>query len=160
MRLLVLAVGNARGTPEGALTEDYCGRARAFGKRYGFTSVAVEEIGVSKLREARARLAAEGERLAERIPAGAQVILLDAKGKGMTSEDFAETLGAMRDAGARDLVFLIGGPDGMVLPTSVKPSRSLAFGAQVWPHLLVRAMLAEQIYRAITILGGHPYHRG
>jgi 23S rRNA (pseudouridine1915-N3)-methyltransferase len=160
MRLLVLAVGNARGTPEGALTEDYAGRARAFGKRYGFTSVAVEEIGVSKLREARARLAAEGDRLAERIPAGAQVILLDAKGKGMTSEDFAETLGAMRDAGARDLVFLIGGPDGMVLPASVKPSRSLAFGAQVWPHLLVRAMLAEQIYRAITILGGHPYHRG
>jgi len=160
MRLLILAVGNARGTPEGALTEDYCGRARAFGKRYGFASVAVEEIGVSKLREARARLAAEGESLSERIPQGAHVILLDARGKGMTSEVFAETLGAMRDAGARDLVFVIGGPDGLALPAGIKPGRSLAFGPQIWPHLLVRAMLAEQIYRALTILGGHPYHRG
>jgi 23S rRNA (pseudouridine1915-N3)-methyltransferase len=159
MRLLVLAVGNARGTPEGALTEDFAGRCRAFGKRFGVSSVAVEEIAISKLREARARIAAEGERLAERIPQGAHVILLDAKGKGMTSDAFAEMLGAMRDAGARDLAFVIGGPDGLALPASVKAGRSLAFGPQTWPHLLVRAMLAEQIYRALTILGGHPYHR-
>ncbi|MGH6872070.1 MAG: 23S rRNA (pseudouridine(1915)-N(3))-methyltransferase RlmH [Rhizomicrobium sp.] len=160
MRLLILAVGIARGTPEGAMTEDYTGRARAFGKRYGFTAVAVEEIAVSKLREARARMAAEGEKLAERIPQGAHVILLDARGKGMTSDAFAEMLGAMRDAGARDMVFVIGGPDGLALPASVKAGRSLAFGPQTWPHLMVRAMLSEQLYRALTILGGHPYHRG
>jgi len=159
LRLLILAVGQSRGTPEGALTEDYAGRSRNFGKRYGVTSVTVEEIAVSKLREARARMGAEGEKLAERIPAGAHVILLDARGKGMTSDSFAEMLAAMRDAGARDLVFIIGGPDGLDLPGGVKASRSLAFGPQTWPHLMVRAMLSEQIYRALTILGGHPYHR-
>jgi 23S rRNA (pseudouridine1915-N3)-methyltransferase len=159
VRLLVLAVGNARGTPEGALTDDYAGRARNFGKRYGVTSVTVEEVSVSKLREARGRMEAEGEKLAERIPQGAHVILLDARGKGMTSDAFAEMLGAMRDAGARDLVFIIGGPDGLMLPASVKAGRNLAFGTQTWPHLMVRAMLSEQIYRALTILGGHPYHR-
>jgi 23S rRNA (pseudouridine1915-N3)-methyltransferase len=159
MRLLILAVGHTRGTSENALVEDYLGRARASGKRLGFSSVAVEEITVSKLREARARITEEGERLASRVPSGAHAVVLDAHGKGMSSEEFAEMLGAMRDAGARDLAFLIGGPDGLDPGPSVKPGRRLAFGPQTWPHLLVRAMLAEQIYRAMTILSGHPYHR-
>ncbi|MBU6443753.1 MAG: 23S rRNA (pseudouridine(1915)-N(3))-methyltransferase RlmH [Alphaproteobacteria bacterium] len=159
MRLLIIAVGNARGSHEGALGEDFTGRARAMGKQLGFSAVSVEEVAVSKLREARARIAEEGERLARRIPEGAHVILLDARGKGMTSEAFAEMLAAMRDAGARDLVFVIGGPDGLDLGPSIKAGRSLAFGPQTWPHMLVRAMLSEQIYRAFTILAGHPYHR-
>lgn len=159
MRLLVLAVGHARGTSEGALIDDYIARANAFGKRLGLSSTVVEEVAISKLREARARVAEEGERLAARIPAGSHVIFCDARGKGMTSEAFAEMIGAMRDAGARDLVYLIGGPDGLDPGPSVKAARSLAFGPQTWPHLLVRAMLAEQLYRALTILGGHPYHR-
>jgi len=159
MRLLILAVGHARGTSEGALVEDFVGRAKAFGKRLGFTSVAAEEVALSKLREAKSRIAEEGERLAARIPKGGHVIFLDAKGKGMTSDAFAEMLAAMRDAGARDLVFLIGGPDGLDPGPTVKSSRSLAFGPQTWPHLLVRTMLAEQIFRAFTILSGHPYHR-
>jgi 23S rRNA (pseudouridine1915-N3)-methyltransferase len=160
MRLLVLAVGNARSTPEGALSDDFLGRARAMGRRLGISAVAVEEVPVSKLREPRARIAAEGEKLAHRIPEGAHVIFMDAKGKGMTSDAFAEMLAALRDAGARDLVFLIGGPDGLDPGPSVKPGRSLAFGPQTWPHLMARAMLSEQIYRALTILAGHPYHRG
>ena len=159
MRLLIVAVGQCRGTPEGSLVEDYLGRARAFGRRLGFSAVTMEEVPVSKLREARARVAEEGQKLAARIPQGAHAIVLDARGKGMTSESFAEMLAAMRDAGARDLVFLIGGPDGLDLGPAVKPGRNLAFGTQTWPHLLVRAMLAEQIYRAVTILAGHPYHR-
>ena len=159
MRLLVLAVGHARGTSEGALIDDYIARANAFGKRLGLSSTTVEEVAISKLREARARVAEEGERLAARIPASSHVIFCDARGKGMTSEAFAEMIGAMRDAGARDLVFLLGGPDGLDPGPSVKAGRSLAFGPQTWPHLLARAMLAEQLYRALTILGGHPYHR-
>ncbi len=159
MRLLVLAVGHARGTPEAALSEDFSARAKAMGRRLGFSAVTVEEVAVSKLREAKARIAEEGERLARRIPDGAHVIFLDAKGKGMTSDAFAEMLAAMRDAGARDMVFLIGGPDGLDPGPAVKPGRSLAFGSQTWPHLMVRAMLSEQIYRALTILAGHPYHR-
>ncbi|HEX3651335.1 MAG TPA: 23S rRNA (pseudouridine(1915)-N(3))-methyltransferase RlmH [Rhizomicrobium sp.] len=160
MRLVTLAAGIARGTSEGALTEDFCTRAANMGKRLGFPSIRVEEIAISKHRDAAARIREEGERLAARIPEQAHVICLDAKGKGMTSDAFAEMLGAMRDAGARDLAFLIGGPDGLHPGPSVKPGRSLAFGPQTWPHLMVRAMLAEQIYRAMTILAGHPYHRG
>ena len=160
MRLLILAVGVARGSHEGALCDEFCARATAMGKRLGFPAVTVQEIAVSKQREVDRRICEEGERLAARIPEQAHVICLDAKGKGMTSDAFAEMLGAMRDAGARDLVFLIGGPDGLSLGSKVKPGRSLAFGPQTWPHLLVRSMLAEQIYRAMTILAGHPYHRG
>ena len=159
MRLHIVAIGLARGTSENTLVEDYLGRARALGKRVGFTSVTVEEIAVSRLREARARIAEEGERLAARIPEGAHVVLLDARGKGMTSEAFADMLGAMCDAGARDIAFIIGGPDGLDLGPAIKAGRSLAFGTQTWPHLLVRAMLAEQVYRAVTILSHHPYHR-
>ena len=160
MRLLILAVGFARGTREGVLTEDFCTRAAGMGKRLGFQSVMVEEVAISKLRDPNERTRDEGERLAARIPDMAHAICLDAKGKGMTSDAFAEMLGAMRDAGARDLAFLIGGPDGLNVAPKVKPGRSLAFGPQTWPHLLVRAMLAEQIYRSMTILAGHPYHRG
>jgi 23S rRNA (pseudouridine1915-N3)-methyltransferase len=159
MRLLILAIGHARGTPEAALTDDFLARAKAMGRQLGFSAVTAEELPVSKLRETKARIADEGERLARRIPDGAHVIFMDAKGKGMTSEAFAEMLGTLRDAGARDLVFLIGGPDGLDPGPAVKAGRSLAFGQQTWPHMMVRAMLAEQIYRAIAILANHPYHR-
>jgi len=98
-------------------------------------------------------------RLAARLPEGAHVVLLDARGKGMTSEDFAEMLGSMRDVGTKDLAFVIGGPDGLAPLPGKKAGRSMAFGPQTWPHLLARALLSEQIYRALTILAGHPYHR-
>jgi len=159
MRIAILAAGLARGSPQDALVGEYLTRARGIGRRLGFASLAVEEVSLSKQREANARMIEEGERLASRIPSGGHVIALDARGKGMTSEAFAEMLGAMRDAGARDLVFLIGGPDGLDAGPTIKPGRRLAFGPQTWPHLLVRVMLAEQIYRALTILGNHPYHR-
>jgi 23S rRNA (pseudouridine1915-N3)-methyltransferase len=159
VRLIVLAVGSARGTSEGALTDEYIDRAFKLGRRLGIADVTVEEVAVSKARETSRRMQDEAERLAARVPGGAQVILLDAKGKGMTSEDFAQTVGALRDAGTRHLVFVIGGPDGLGALPKVRAGRSLAFGPQTWPHLLVRAMLAEQIYRALTILAGHPYHR-
>src|SRR5215475_5669921 len=125
MRLLILAVGQTRGTPEGSLSGDFCGRAANMGKRRGFSAVSVEEVQVSKKRDVKSRMADEGERLAARIPPQAHVICLDAKGKGMTSDAFAEMLGAMRDAGARDLVFIIGGPDGLDLGPKIKPGRSL-----------------------------------
>jgi 23S rRNA (pseudouridine1915-N3)-methyltransferase len=159
MRLLILAVGHARGTSEGALCDDFIERATRMGRNMGFTSIALEEVSVSKARETKARMDDEAQRLAVRVPDGAHVILLDAKGKGMTSEDFSETLGLLRDAGTRDMAFVIGGPDGLVPLPGIRAGRSLAFGPQTWPHLMVRAMLSEQIYRALTILAGHPYHR-
>jgi len=159
MRLWIIAVGQGRGTSEGALVEEFIDRAVRMGRNMGFTAVAVEEVAVSKLREVKARMAEEAERLAARVPEGAHVVLLDAKGKGMTSEEFADMLGALRDAGTKDFAFVIGGPDGLSPLPGKKSGRSLAFGPQTWPHLLVRAMLAEQVYRALTILAGHPYHR-
>jgi 23S rRNA (pseudouridine1915-N3)-methyltransferase len=101
----------------------------------------------------------EAERLCARLPEGAHIVLLDARGKGMTSEDFAEMLGSLRDVGTKDIAFVIGGPDGLGPLPGIKSGRSLAFGPQTWPHLLARALLAEQVYRALTILAGHPYHR-
>jgi 23S rRNA (pseudouridine1915-N3)-methyltransferase len=159
MRLTVLAVGFSRGTSEGALTDDFIHRALQMGRNMGFPSVAVEEVSISKARDTKTRMAEEAEKLGNRIPAGAHIVLLDARGKGMTSEDFADMLGALRDAGTKDLCFIIGGPDGLGVLEGRRAGRSLAFGPQTWPHLLVRAMLAEQIYRALTILAGHPYHR-
>jgi|SRR5579871_1807468 len=160
MRLTVLAVGHARGSQEGELCDDYIDRAGKMGRKLGIGAVAVEEIPPSRARDVTTRLRDECERLAARVPGGAHVILLDAKGRGMTSEDFAEMLGALRDAGTKEIVFVIGGADGLAQLPRIRAGRSLAFGPQTWPHLLVRAMLAEQIYRAVTILSGHPYHRG
>jgi 23S rRNA (pseudouridine1915-N3)-methyltransferase len=159
VRLLILAVGQGRGTSEGALCDDFIERAARMGRNMGFPAVALEEVSVSKAREMKSRMDDEAKRLAARIPEGAHVILLDARGKGMTSEDFAETLGLLRDAGTRDLCFVIGGPDGLAPLPGIRAGRSLAFGPQTWPHLMVRAMLGEQVYRALTILAGHPYHR-
>jgi 23S rRNA (pseudouridine1915-N3)-methyltransferase len=159
MRLWILAIGHARGTSEGALCDEYLDRAIKMGRNMGFSAVAIEELAVSKARTAEARMADEAERLARKVPDGAHVVTLDAKGKGMTSEDFAEMLGALRDAGTKDLAFVIGGPDGLTPLPGKKAGRSLAFGPQTWPHLLARALLTEQVYRAMTILAGHPYHR-
>jgi 23S rRNA (pseudouridine1915-N3)-methyltransferase len=159
MRLTVLAVGHARGSAEGTLADDFIHRAVQIGRNMGFPAITVDEVSVSKTRDAKTRMAEEAAKLGARVPVGAHIVLLDAKGKGMTSEDFAEMLGALRDAGTKDLCFVIGGPDGLGALEGKRPGRSLAFGPQTWPHLLVRAMLAEQIYRAMTILAGHPYHR-
>lgn len=159
MRLTVLTVGHARGSSEGALIDDYIHRAANMGRGMGFPAVTVEEVSVSKARDVKSRMAEEAEKLSARVPVGAHIVQLDARGKGMTSEDFAEMLGALRDAGTKDLVFVIGGPDGLAPLPGKRAGRSLAFGPQTWPHLLVRAMLSEQIYRALTILAGHPYHR-
>jgi len=159
MRLWIFAIGSARGSLEGALCDGYLGRALKLGRNIGFSAVHVEELSIGKARDVKTRMHEEAEKLAARLPEGADIVLLDARGKGMTSEDFAEMLAALRDAGARDLVFVIGGPDGLAPLPGKKAGRSLAFGPQTWPHLLARALLSEQVYRAMTILAGHPYHR-
>jgi 23S rRNA (pseudouridine1915-N3)-methyltransferase len=160
MHLHILAVGTMRGSNEAALIEDFVGRAQGMGRGLGFAAVDVIEVAVSKKRDAPLRMAEEAERLAAKVPPGAHIVMLDARGKGMTSEEFADMLGALRDAGTKDFCFVIGGPDGLQPLPGKHAGRSLAFGPQTWPHMLVRAMLAEQVYRALTILAGHPYHRG
>ncbi len=159
MRLTILAIGSSRGTSEGVLCGEFQNRAQKLGRNMGFPQLAVEELNVGKARDAATRMTDEAARLAAKVPDGAHVVLLDARGKGMTSEDFAEMLASLRDVGTGDIAFVIGGPDGLKPLPGQKAGRSLAFGPQTWPHLLARVLLLEQIYRAMTILAGHPYHR-
>ena len=90
---------------------------------------------------------------------GAALILLDERGKNLSSADFAERIAGLRDGGRKSLVFVIGGPDGLDDLARARPTLIVSFGALTWPHQMVRVMLAEQLYRAVTILSGHPYHR-
>ena len=159
MRIVIAAVGRARNAPEEAIASDYLGRARALGKQLGFPKIELTVVETSRAANAGLRMAEEEKRLAAKIPKGAHTIALDERGRTMTSEAFARHLAKLRDEG-RDAVFLVGGPDGLSPSCRDAANERIAFGAQTWPHGLARAMLAEQIYRALAILAGHPYHRG
>ena len=160
MRITVAAVGRARTAPEQTLCELHWERAVALGGRLGFSKLDFLTVDTSRGGNAVARMEEEAKKLTSRIPAPAHRIALDEEGRSLSSEAFAKHLAALRDRGLRDLVFLIGGPDGLASALREGADERLAFGPQTWPHLLVRVMLAEQIYRAFAILSGHPYHRG
>jgi 23S rRNA (pseudouridine1915-N3)-methyltransferase len=161
MRLTVGAVGRARGPqPEQTLCDLYWERAAALGPKLGFSKLERVIVDTSRAGTPAARMAEEAAKLANRLPIPARRIAMDETGRTLSSEAFAKHLGQLRDRGCRDLVFLIGGPDGLAPSLRDGAEERLAFGPQTWPHLLVRAMLAEQIYRALAILSGHPYHRG
>lgn len=160
MRVTLAAVGRTRDEPEAALFERYWERATALGPKLGFASFATIIIETSRRASASERMAEEAAAFKRRLPPASALIALDQHGRTFTSEAFAAQLAGLRDAGTASLAFVIGGPDGL-LPEFRDSARSqLAFGPQTWPHLLVRAMLAEQIYRGLSILAGHPYHRG
>ena len=105
-------------------------------------------------------MAAEGLLLARAIPEGAALCVLDERGKALSSPEFAQVLAQWRDGGRQDAAFMIGGADGVDPSLRARADLAIGFGRMVWPHMLVRVMLAEQLYRAATILNGHPYHRG
>ena len=104
-------------------------------------------------------MAAEGALLERAIPSGALMVAMDERGQTLSSPEFASALAKWRDGGRQDLAFVIGGADGIDPALRAKADAAISFGAMVWPHMLVRVMLAEQLYRAATILGGGPYHR-
>lgn len=137
--------------PEARLAADYVTRAGALGRSLGFSPI--ELIERETRGQGRPRAAA-----ASAIPEGAHLIACDEHGQGMTSTALAARLAALRDGGERRLAFLVGGPDGLGDALLAAHER-LAFGPQTWPHALFRVMLAEQVYRALTILAGTPYHR-
>jgi 23S rRNA (pseudouridine1915-N3)-methyltransferase len=159
MRIVIAAVGRARNAPEDAIAADYLERALALGRKLGFQNIELAIVETSRAGSPQARMAEEEKRLTAKIPKGARIIALDERGRTMTSEAFARHLAKLRDGGG-DLVFLIGGPDGLSPSFRDAANERLAFGPQTWPHMLARTMLAEQIYRALAILAGHPYHRG
>ncbi len=158
MRIILIAIGRMKAGPERDLFNRYIERAAATARNAGLTGVETREIDESRARRPEDRKAEEARAIRELIPPGARLLLLDERGKSPTSEIFAADLGKSRDSGAPATILVIGGPDG--LDEALRRSgASIAFGAMTWPHQLVRIMAAEQIYRAITILAGHPYHR-
>lgn len=159
MRLLIAAVGRRRNAPEATLIDDYAARIRAGGRGVGFSAFDLVEVEAPRGLEGAPRRTREAALLAAEIPDGARRIVLDEKGKSPTSHDFAAMIGALRDQGAPTLAFVVGGAEGHADSIRKSADHLVAFGPATWPHMLVRAMLCEQIYRAMTILAGHPYHR-
>jgi 23S rRNA (pseudouridine1915-N3)-methyltransferase len=158
MRLVVAAIGRLKG-PETELCERYRKRAAQTGRAIGLRDIEVIEIRESRAGEAAKRRIEESIALANVIPQGAAKVLLDARGDDLDSAALAAHLEQWRGDNRSAAVFMIGGPDGLAETLTDKADLRLAFGAATWPHQLVRAMLLEQLYRATTILTGHPYHR-
>lgn len=153
MKIAIIAIGRLSRSPETDLVKLYVERATAAGRSLSLGPVEVVEVESRKPGKA-----AEAEALRPHL-ADSHVIACDERGKARASRAFAEEIGTLRDRGVRRLVFLIGGADGLD-PELVKSAQGvLAFGPQTWPHALARAMLAEQIYRSVSILAGSPYHR-
>ena len=148
-------MGRLRAGPERDLIDDYLTRFDRTGRALGLGPIDVREVEDRK----GGGMTAEAVLLEKALPAGAAVIALDERGKIKTSPDFSQDLAKWRDDGRSDLAFIIGGAAGIDPALRAKCDASLSFGKMVWPHMLVRVMLAEQLYRAASILSGAPYHR-
>jgi 23S rRNA (pseudouridine1915-N3)-methyltransferase len=159
MRIIVAAVGRLKQGPETELAERYRKRAAQTGRALGLRDVEIIEIRESRATEAPKRMIEESIALATIIPQGAAVVLLDSRGENLDSASLANQLAKFRGNDRPAVVFLIGGADGLAASLHDKADLRLSFGAATWPHQIVRVMLLEQIYRATTILTGHPYHR-
>ena len=148
LALDILAGGRAKGAPETELATGYLQRARDTGRALGLSSFVLSEWEERK-----------PERLIDACAGGVLLVALDERGTSLTSEAFAKQIARWRDVGEARALFVVGGPDGLPDDVKRRAQMTLAFGTQTWPHLLVRTMLAEQLFRAVTILAGHPYHR-
>ena len=155
MRVHLCAVGRLRAGPEHALMDDYITRFNRTGRALGLGPFAMHEVEDRK----GGGMEAEAALLSRAVPSGALTVVLDERGRTLTSPEFADQLARWRDGGRQDVAFCIGGADGLAPSFREGADFSLSFGAMVWPHMLVRVMLAEQLYRAASILAGSPYHR-
>ncbi|PRD43821.1 23S rRNA (pseudouridine(1915)-N(3))-methyltransferase RlmH [Phyllobacterium phragmitis] len=159
MRISIFAVGRMKAGPERELAGRYFDRFAKAGSSLGLEFSGVGEVVESRAATADQRKQEEAARLFEALDAGAGLILLDERGKMLGSEDFAGRIGRLRDDGQRQLILAIGGPDGHDPRLRARADLVLALGAMTWPHQIARILVAEQLYRAATILSGHPYHR-
>jgi 23S rRNA (pseudouridine1915-N3)-methyltransferase len=160
MRVIVAAVGRLKAGAEAELAERYRKRAEQTGRTLGWRAVEVIAIRESRAGDAPKRMIEESIALANLVPEDAVTVLLDERGEALDSHRFAARVAEWRAANPPALVFVIGGADGLAPTLRDKATMRLSFGAATWPHQLVRIMLLEQLYRAATILSGHPYHRG
>lgn len=160
MRLMLVAVGRMKDGPERILTARYIERALASGKPLGLSGPIITELSESRARSASERMREEAKAILAAIPDKSVIIALDERGKSVSSEDFASRIGQWRDANRPALALVIGGADGFDAEIRSRADLVLSFSPMTWPHQIVRIMAAEQLYRATTILSGHPYHRG
>ena len=149
---MIVAVGRWKAGPEKALYGLYEKRIQP--------QLQLKEVGEKKRLSGADLTRSEGQLLLNAVPDGARIVVLDRIGKGLSSRALAETLDRWRDDGVRSTAFVIGGADGLDQAVLQHADLKLSLGPQTWPHMMVRAMLAEQLYRAQAILSGHPYHRG
>jgi len=159
LRVGIIAIGRMKQGPERELVARYLDRAQAGGKSLGLSGFAVTELSESRASAAATRKLEEARAIRDLLSGGTTLIALDERGTAMGSEAFAKTLGTWRDGGRGAVTFLIGGADGIDPELLKSAELTLSFSPLTWPHQLVRIMLAEQLYRATTILSGHPYHR-
>lgn len=159
MRIGLFAVGRLKAGPEKELAARYLDRFAKAGPAVGLDLGKISEVAESRAGSAAARKRDEAALLEKALPEGAVLILLDERGKALDSPGFADRLAGFRDAGKRDLVIAIGGADGLDPALYERADATLCLGKLTWPHQLVRILIAEQLYRAVTILSGHPYHR-
>jgi 23S rRNA (pseudouridine1915-N3)-methyltransferase len=158
MRLTLACVGKLKTGPEKAMCEDYASRIPKIGKSIGIKSLTITERMESQRASVEERMAEESEALLASMP-GADLVVFDERGKALSSLQFAKLIETRLAGGVGDLAFLVGGPDGHGAAMRKKASVVIALGSMTWPHRLVRVMVLEQIYRAVTILVKHPYHR-
>jgi 23S rRNA (pseudouridine1915-N3)-methyltransferase len=159
MRLIVIAVGRMKQGPERELAEAYRKRAQAIGRPLGLREIEIVEIRDSRAQDAKRRRVEESIAIANLIPKRAITVILDGRGQNLDSAAFAALLQQWRASDPPAVCFVIGGADGLAASLHDIAKFKLAFGTATWPHQLVRIMLLEQIYRAGSILAGHPYHR-
>jgi 23S rRNA (pseudouridine1915-N3)-methyltransferase len=159
VRLTVAAVGRLKAGPDRELAERYRERAAKAGRALGFKSVEVIELAESRAARPTERMTEEAAGLAKALSGKPICVVLDSSGSAQSSEAFAVQLGKWRDSGCEAAIFIIGGADGLVPEIRQRADLILSFGKATWPHQLVRIMLLEQLYRGVTILSGHPYHR-
>ncbi len=155
MRLHICAIGRIRTGPERELLDDYIARFDRTGRALALGPINEHEIDERKA----TGMAEQGRLIAQRLPLDAPIVMLDERGKTISSRDFSRSLQELRDRGTPDLAFVIGGADGICADLRARADMLLSLGPMVWPHRLVRVMLCEQLYRAATILAGGPYHR-
>ena len=159
MRLALVCVGRLKAGPERELFDRYFKRTSESARGVGISGVDLREIDESRVRRKEDRREEEAAAILAAVPAGAFVVALDERGQSPTSEEWAAEIRRARDASRAAFAVVIGGPDGLSPSLREKAHRVVSFGAMTWPHQLVRVMAGEQLYRAMSILAGHPYHR-
>jgi 23S rRNA (pseudouridine1915-N3)-methyltransferase len=159
LRVSLITVGRLKPGPERSIAQDYLTRAEGLGRKCGISRFGITEFAESQASSPAARMAEEARLVLAAVPPKGFSVVLDERGKALASEAFADLLRRHLDGGTPDISFLIGGPDGHAPGIRENAGLLLSFGPMTWPHRLVRVMLLEQLYRALTIIAGHPYHR-